>query len=96
MIEHIHPHGEPVPTVAELYERRDGSAEVVTWVGGTKTSPGKPGVYRLLPKGQAVISEIMARNAAGTIARGSASAEAVAAMVKAREQKGETDGTEST
>lgn len=95
MIEHIHPLGEPTPTVAELYERRDGSAEVNVWTAGSKTEPGKPSIYRLLPKGQAVISEIARRNAAATLARGSAADEGVAAMIEARKKGGEGDGSKS-
>lgn len=95
MIEHIHPEGEPTPTVRELYERKDGSAEVATWTAGTKTTPGVPSTYRLLPKGQAVLSAIAARNAAGTVARNSASEEGVATMVKARIEGGKDSGSKS-
>lgn len=93
MIEHHHPDGEPTPTVPELYERRDGSAEVATWTAGTKTTPGKPSTYRLLPKGQAVISEIQHRNAAATLARGTAHEEAAAAVRAARARGGTDDGS---
>lgn len=95
MIEHIHPLGEPTPTVAELYERRDGSAEVNVWTAGSKTEPGKPSIYRLLPKGQAVITAIAQRNAAGTLARGSAADEAGAALVKAQTEGGSENGSKS-
>lgn len=95
MIEHIHPEGEPTPTVRELYERKDGSAEVATWTSGTKTTPGVPSTYRLLPKGWAVLGAIAARNAAGTLARNSASEEGVATMVKARIEGGKDSGSKS-
>lgn len=95
MIEHIHPEGEPTPTVPELYERRDGSAEVATWTAGTKTEPGRPSTYRLLPKGQAIITAIAQRNAAATLARDSAGEEGVAAMIKARLEGGGENGSKS-
>jgi hypothetical protein len=81
VIEHIHPEGEPTPTIQELYERRDGSAEVAKWTAGSKTGPPKPSVYRLTGKGHALLGEIMRRNAAGTLERGTAAAEAGAALV---------------
>lgn len=80
MIEHINPDGLPTPTVAELYERRDGSAEVVKWTEGSKTEPPKPSVYRLTEKGHALLGEIMRRNAEMTLARGSGNTDAVEAM----------------
>lgn len=76
MIPHVHPEGEPTPTVAELYERRDGSAEVAKWTEGSKTEPPKPAIYRLTDKGYAILGEIMRRNAAASIARGTANWEA--------------------
>lgn len=92
MIEHHHPDGEPTPTVRELYERKDGSAEATDWVKPNKTSPAVPTRFRLLPKGQAVISEIQRRNAAATLARGTARQEAGAALRAAKEQGGTDDG----
>ncbi|QED11863.1 hypothetical protein SEA_MASHLEY_46 [Microbacterium phage Mashley] len=95
MIEHHHPDGEPTPTVRELYERRDGSAEAIDWVKPSKTAPAVPTRFRLLPKGQAVISEIQHRNAAATLARGTAREEAAAAVRAARERGGSEDGGKS-
>lgn len=94
MIDHIHPEGEPTPTVAELYERRDGSAEVAKWTEGSKTEPPKPAIYRLTDKGYAVLGEIMRRNAQATLARGTGNVEAVEAMKKfTRSEKQETTKT---
>ena len=92
MIEHRHPDGEPTPTVRELYERKDGSAEVVDWVTpkGGKPVPTK---FRLLPKGQAIIGEIMRRNAAATLARGTAREEANATVRAVAGVRGEGDGS---
>lgn len=96
MIEHIHPDGEPTPTVRELYERKDGSAEAVDWVRPNKTSPAVPTKFRLLPKGQQLITEIAQRNAAATLARGGQTSEPVLRMIQFREQKaGEDDGSTS-
>ena len=92
MIEHIHPDGEPTPTVRELFERKDGSAEAVAWSNDKIPVPTK---FRLLPKGQAVISEIMRRNAAATLARGTVSEEAGAAMRASAGVKGEDSGSKS-
>lgn len=108
MIEHIHPDGEPTPTVAELYERRDGSAEVAQWTAGSKDgkTPPKPAVYLLTAKGYAVLGEIMRRNAAATLARGTARTEAVESVrrfARSAEQeqerktrKGKSSGRKST
>lgn len=92
MIEHAHPDGEPTPTVRELYERKDGSAEVVDWVTpkGGKPTPTR---FRLTPKGQAIISEIMRRNVAASMARGTVNEEAGAAMRASAGTKGEGDGS---
>jgi len=93
VIEHIHPDGEPTPTVRELYERKDGSAEATVWVtpkGGETPVPTK---FRLLPKGQAIITGIAQRNAAATLARNSAGEEGVAAMVKSRLEGGSESGS---
>lgn len=80
MIEHGHPDGEPTPTVSELYERRDGSAEVAKWTEGSKTDPPKPSVYRLTDKGYAILGDIMRRNGAASVSRGSQREEAVNAI----------------
>lgn len=88
MIQHIHPDGEPTPTVQELYERKDGSAEAVTWSADKKPVPTK---FRLLPKGQALLGEIMRRNAAGTLARGTAAQEATDRLIQARNERNETE-----
>ncbi|QNJ55546.1 hypothetical protein SEA_PHINKY_54 [Microbacterium phage Phinky] len=96
MIEHIHPDGEPTPTVRELYERKDGSAEATDWVKPNKTSPAVPTKFRLLPKGQAIISAIARRNAAATLARGGQSREPVLRMIQFREEKLRGEGNGST
>ncbi|QUE25342.1 hypothetical protein SEA_FIZZLES_48 [Microbacterium phage Fizzles] len=95
MIEHIHPDGEPTPTVRELYEQHDGSAEAIDWVKPSKTAPAVPTRFRLLPQGQAIISAIARRNAAATLARGTASQEAGAALRAAHEKGGSGDGSKS-
>jgi hypothetical protein len=61
-----------VPTVAELAERNDGSAEVTRWVNkGTAKSPKMvPSEWRLLDKGYAILGEAMRHNALVGIARG--------------------------
>lgn len=92
MIPHAHPDGEPTPTVRELYERKDGSAEVVDWVTPKGGKP-VPTRFRLLPKGQAIISEIMRRNVAASLARGTVSEEAGAALRASAGTKGEGDGS---
>ncbi len=99
MIEHIHPEGEPTPTVAELYERRDGSAEVAKWTEGSKTERPKPSVYRLTDKGCAVLGEIMRRNAAASLARGTVGEEGVESVKRAAgrtDGKGKSNGRKST
>lgn len=94
MIEHIHPDGEPTPTVRELYERKDGSAEAIAWSNEKGKTP-VPTKFRLLPKGQAAISEVMRRNAAGTLARGGATAEPVLRMIRDRKTGGGEGGSTS-
>lgn len=61
-----------VPTVAELAERKDGSAEVTAWVNdGTAKNPKmRPSQWRLLDKGYAILGELMRANALEAIARG--------------------------
>lgn len=86
MIEHIHPEGEPTPTLRDLYERKDGSVEVVDWAQ-PKGKPAYPSKFRLLEKGRQAIAEVMKRNAAGTIARGSANEEAVQRLLRDREER---------
>lgn len=86
MIEHIHPEGEPTPTLRDLYERKDGSVEVVDWAQ-PKGKPAYPSKFRLTDKGQQVITEVMRRNAAGTIARGTANEEAVQRLLRDREER---------
>lgn len=89
MIEHVHPEGEPTPTVRELYERKDGSAEVATWTTGTKTKPGVPSTYRLTDKGHRLLGEIMRRNAIGSFIRGSEREEGVESVKMASLTSGE-------
>lgn len=95
MIEHIHPEGEPTPTVAELYERHDGSAEVAQWTAGSKTAKPKPSVYRLTDKGYAILGEVMRRNALASLARGSEAEEARLRQLRDHEQKGQGNGRKS-
>ncbi|WNN94074.1 hypothetical protein SEA_FREGLEY_48 [Microbacterium phage Fregley] len=104
MIPHINPAGEPTPTVEELYELRDGYAEVAKWTEGSKTEPPKPAVYRLTDKGHALLGEIMQRNAAATLARGSGATDAVDSMKKfvrsakqqeVKDKKGKGNGSKS-
>ena len=86
MIEHIHPEGERTPTLRDLYERRDGSVEVVDWATpkGQKPYPSK---FRLLEKGRQAIADVMRRNAEASMARGTANEEAVQAMIREREER---------
>ncbi|QKO02799.1 hypothetical protein SEA_KELCOLE_46 [Microbacterium phage Kelcole] len=104
LIPHINPAGEPTPTVAELYELRDGYAEVAKWTEGSKTEPPKPAVYRLTDKGHALLGEIMQRNAAATLSRGSGATDAVDSMKKfvrsakqqeVKDKKGKGNGSKS-
>lgn len=92
MIEHIHPEGEPTPTLRELYERHDGSVEVVKWTEGNKKEKAKPSVFRLTEKGEALLKGIMARNAAATLARGTALEEGAARVKRIREER-ESNGS---
>lgn len=97
MIEHIHPDNEPVPTARELYERRDGSAEATQWVSGkSKADPPRPTMFRITDKGHAVIGDIMRRNAARTLERGTAAAEAGAALRKAKAEGGSEENGSKT
>ena len=82
MLEPLHPDNEPIPTVLELYERKDGSAEATAF-----DKKMRPTAFRLLPKGQDVISEIMRRNAAATKARGSLRWEESESMRRVHERK---------
>ncbi|UDL15421.1 hypothetical protein SEA_PEPE25_46 [Microbacterium phage Pepe25] len=104
MIPHINPAGEPTPTIAELYELHDGYAEVAKWTEGSKTEPPKPAAYRLTDKGNALLGEVMRRNADATLARGSGPADAVAAMERfvrsesqqaTKDKKGKSRGSKS-
>jgi hypothetical protein len=67
-----HPDDVPVPTVAELAARNDGSAVVTHWVNeGTEKNPKMvPSRWRLLDKGYAILGEAMRTNALAAIARG--------------------------
>lgn len=88
MIEHVHPEGEPTPTIREMYEMKEGLAEVVQ-----RNKDGDPTVFRLTDKGNAHLGEIMRRNAAASIARGSADQEAVDAVRRAaKERRGKGNG----
>lgn len=62
----------PVPTIRELAERRDGSAEVTHWVNeGTQKNPRMvPSRFRLLDKGNAILRDAMRHNAQVRLARG--------------------------
>lgn len=84
MIDHIHPDGEPTPTVRELYEMKNGYAEAVTL-----DQKMNPTTFRLTEKGAAVLGEIMRGNAKATLARGTARAEGSASMKRIAEQKKE-------
>lgn len=94
MIEHIHPEGEPTPTLRDLYERKDGSVEVVDWAT-PKGKPPYPSKYRLTDKGYAVLGEIMRRNGAATAARGTAQEEAIAIQKRMAEGEGKGKGSGS-
>ena len=83
MIEHDHPEGEPTPTVLELYERKDGSAEAVSWATPKGSKVSVPTRFQLLPRGQKIISDIARRNAMMTELRGTAREEGVAAVIRA-------------
>lgn len=89
MIEHVHPDGEPTPTVRDLYEMKDGLAEAVAF-----DKDLKPTRFRVTDKGHALLGEIMKRNAEGSIARGTVYQEGGASVVRARE--GETNGKKSS
>lgn len=90
MIPHIHPLGEPTPTVRELAERNDGSAVAIDW-----NAEGKATKWRLMQKGYDLLGEIMRRNAAATLARGTAGIEAEMSVVMAAGTPEESE-TEST
>lgn len=90
MIEHIHPDGEPTPTVRDLYERRDGSAEAIDW-----NKDGVPTKFRLTDRGYATISVVMRRNAAASLARGTENEEAIARLKRAASEKGKSNGRKS-
>lgn len=85
MIEHVHPEGEPTPTLRDLYERKDGSVEVVDWAK-PKGKAAYPSKFRLLEKGRQAIAEVMRRNAAATLARGTANEEAVLGLLRSRKE----------
>jgi len=89
MIEHIHPDGEPTPTVRELYEMKDGLAEAIAF-----DKDLKPTRFRLTDKGYAHLNAIMKRNAAATLSRGTVSQEGGASVVRSME--GETNGKKSS
>lgn len=61
---------EHVPTAAELVAKGRDYAVATGWTKGTKKEPAKPTHVRILPKGHALLGEIMARNAAAAVARG--------------------------
>ncbi|MGO1566476.1 MAG: hypothetical protein ACTHXC_00500 [Brachybacterium sp.] len=82
MIEHIHPDGLPTPTVRELYDMKNGYAEATAF-----DKKMNPTAFRLLPKGSALLAEIMHQNAAGTLERGSATWEATQSIIKARKAR---------
>lgn len=84
MIEHIHPEGEPTPTLYDLYQRREGLVEVVTW-SSDKKNP-LPTKYRVTDKGHRYLGEIMRRNALGSYIRGTAEEEAVEALKKVADE----------
>ena len=86
MIEHIHPEGEPTPTLRDLYERKDGSVEVVDWAT-PKGKPAYPSRFRLTEKGRQAIAEVLRRNAEATLARGTGNEEAVSQMIRDREER---------
>lgn len=96
MIEARHPDDEPTPTVRELYERKDGSAEAVDY-----DKDGRPTRFRLLPQGHELLNGIMRRNAERALERGSAQRDAYeavrrAAMPVAEKRKGASRGRKST
>lgn len=72
MIPHVHPDGEPTPTLLELHERKDGSVEVVDY-----NKDLKPTKFRLTEKGHRLLGEIMRRNALASRARGTTEEEGV-------------------
>ncbi|QIG59057.1 hypothetical protein SEA_FRANSOYER_49 [Microbacterium phage Fransoyer] len=82
MIEHIRADGEPTPTVRELYERRDGSAEATAWSNDKVPVPTK---FRLTDKGHAEIGRIMRANATETLRRGTGRLEGVMAVIRGSE-----------
>lgn len=86
MIEPLHPDNEPTPTIRELYERKDGTAEAVEF-----TKDMKPTIFRLTDKGFALLAGIARRNAAATLARGSAREETYTAVRRSK-KKGEGNG----
>lgn len=96
MIEHIHPEGEPTPTLRDLYDRKDGSVEVVDWSTPKGAKMPQPSKYRLTDKGNRVLGDIMRRNAAATEARGTLQEEGAAILMRAARLKGEKHGSKST
>ncbi|QGJ95288.1 hypothetical protein QDA11_gp69 [Microbacterium phage Jayden] len=61
---------EPVPTARDLVKMGREYAEAVGWTKGTRTSPAEPTAVRILPKGHALLGDIMRRNAAEAVANG--------------------------
>lgn len=93
MIKHIHPEGEPTPTLMDLYERRDGSVEVVEWTSAKKDP--KPSKFRVTDKGHRVLGEILRRNAIGSYIRGTEREEGIASVRHAAENRPEEKKTSS-
>lgn len=79
MIQPMHTDDEPTPTIRELYERKDGSAEAVEF-----NMKMEPTVFRLTAKGNQILAGIMKRNAEASIARGSTKQEAAEAVVRSK------------
>jgi len=84
VIEHVHPEGEPTPTLQDLYERKEGLVEVVDWAT-PKGKPTHPSKFRLTEKGQAELGRIMRANAAASLARGTEKEEGVERVRRAAE-----------
>lgn len=93
VIEHIHPEGEPTPTAYDLVAMGKQYAEVAEWSMGSKNgkTPPKPIRIRILPEGHKLLGEIMARNAIGSIWRGSVKQEAVKSVIQERKSRGRAE-----
>lgn len=69
--------------------------EVIEWAT-PKGKPAHPSKFRLTDKGQAELTEIMRRNAAASLARGTANEEGVERVKRARRPRnlgGESNGS---